>query len=226
MRIEPAGTNWVRSAQFATAIATVDQTDIAIDVETPPNWVRSPISAFVVIESDGGSARVEVVLESKPKPSADPIPAVDGPASQSALADLFTSILVSFGTTQRVIAFAIGFALLRLAVSFGGSWTLGTVSVSEPPHLIGVAALLAAGLGSFGAFLSLRAKSLVNLPFAAFAGAGLGVLVASVLVATVRTIDPILGSWSNSLVLPTVLWAVLGTLLGGASLRLVKPRTR
>ena len=60
-RIEPAGTRWLRlrPEHDGRPFATIDQTDVPIELELPETIDR-PLEAFVVIESNGGTRRIAV----------------------------------------------------------------------------------------------------------------------------------------------------------------------
>ena len=66
-RVEPPGLAWLAiPPEFAgKPFATVDGTDLPLDL-TIPETLDGPLKAELVIEGNGGSRRVEVVLEARP----------------------------------------------------------------------------------------------------------------------------------------------------------------
>ena len=63
-RVEPAGSRWLRlrPEHDGRPFATIDQTDVPVEVELPETMDR-PLEAFIVIESNGGTRRIAVRIE-------------------------------------------------------------------------------------------------------------------------------------------------------------------
>ena len=75
MRIEPADARWVKllAGQDGRPFQTIDQTEIPVELELPETIDRL-LRALIVIESNGGTRRVEVRVERPADPllSAEP----------------------------------------------------------------------------------------------------------------------------------------------------------
>jgi hypothetical protein len=68
-----------------------------------------------------------------------------------------------------------------------------------------------------GAGLAARRGGRREAPPGGFAGACAGVIASSGLVAACRSIEPVLGGWSTSILAVCLLWALLGAGLAGLS---------
>ena len=66
-RVEPSSTAWLSVAPGP--IVTVEGTDLAVEIAVP-DALPQPLRAEVIVEGNGGSRRVAVILEAKP--AADP----------------------------------------------------------------------------------------------------------------------------------------------------------
>ena len=69
-RIEPPGVPWLAlPTEFAgKPFVTIEAADLPLDV-TIPETLPQPLTAELVIEGNGGSKRVKVILEAKPAPA-------------------------------------------------------------------------------------------------------------------------------------------------------------
>ncbi|MBX6314424.1 MAG: hypothetical protein IRY99_16145, partial [Isosphaeraceae bacterium] len=221
-RIEPAGTPWLALApEFAgKTIPTVEEADLPIDVMIPDRLDR-PLSAALVIESNGGTQRVAVSLE--PSAPADVIPEAAAPAPVRAGWG-WRDPIASLSPRTRIIAGALSLAGLRLAVALLGP--LVHPRAEATPDLA-VAAFLLAVLGSLGgARLSRLRGTRRDMPSGALTGALLGILVATMYVAACRSIEPLLGkTLSGSALVVVMLWGLIGAGLAALSQRLIPPRT-
>jgi hypothetical protein len=227
VRVEVPKTDWVRvdPRYSGQPFITPEQSEIAIEVQIPES-VTTPLRAVLLVESNGGSRRVEVRLE--PPPKAEPIPeAGSGAAEPLAIAAGLSERIAAMSPMSRVVSAGLG-ALVARAVLAAGDRISGMLGLAESatPTLGGSAALLAVLGGIAGARWVLQRGEGRELPFAVFAGAFSGVLTAALAVALCRSIEPLFGSLaSSSTVFACVLWLVLGG-LGGWLTTLVLPQTQ
>jgi hypothetical protein len=221
VRVEPASATWVKlPADSARGpIVTVDQTDLAIEVHIPENYDEPP-SATVVLDSNGGTRRVEVRLERPAAPALFP----DAPdvCEQHPGLSLGT-VIARQPLPLRLITWSLGALLLRVLL-------LASALVASPgpdrPTLAG-AAIVMAVVGCVAAVrFALKHGELRDVPAVGFAGGLLGVFAATVLVAACRTLEPLLGrTLAASPIAVCLLWGVLGAALAGLSAVLAPPRT-
>jgi hypothetical protein len=224
VRIEPPEANWIQVASEWTRqpFVTVERTDLPIDVHIP-EALDGPMAAALVIDGNGGTKRVEIVLERPALRDALPEPAYPAPAGggfglRAAISRLPLSARLAIGGA--------GGLALRLAIVLAG-WLLGgSASAGEPsPRLDGAAVVLAVLGGLAAATFAWRRGEPRDVPPAGFAGACAGVLAAAVLVALCRSIEPTLGLAPRASPLAAGLaWAVLGTALAAVSAWLVPYR--
>ncbi|WP_435010908.1 FHA domain-containing protein [Tundrisphaera lichenicola] len=220
-RIEPPGLAWLAIAhEFAGRnFATIEGTDLTVEV-TIPESLPAPLKAELVIEGNGGSKRVAVVLEAK---ATTPEGTPNEPAVASGAT--WSELIARQSPVARVATWGLVALALRLLVGVAGG-SIGedamTASGPDSPGLAGVALALALIGAMAGAGLaSYRGGAREALP-GGFAGGCAGVIASTGLVAICRSIEPILGSWANSIVAVCLLWAILGAGLAGLSTMVVK----
>jgi len=224
-RIEPPGTSWLAIApEFAgRAFVTVEETELAVVVAIPET-LGQPLKAEVVIEGNGGSKRVTVVLEAKTA-TVDFEASTDLPVDSTTGGVTLTDLIARQSPTTRVVSWALVALAVRLLVGVV-SGSIGedamVASGPESPGL-GRVALLLAGLGGvLGAVLARKRGSAREAPTGAFAGACAGVIAASAVVASCRAVEPLLGGWSTSVVAVCLAWAAIGAGLAAVSILVVK----
>ncbi len=218
-RIEPAGTSWLTLApEFAgREILTVEETELAVEIAIPA-VLEAPLSACVVIEGNGGSRQVEVILEAKSALS-DPIgPADDAgrPPGGATLGEL----IARQSMASRVTSWALVALAVRMLVGVaGGSIGEDGMIASGPgvPSLGRVALAVGVTGAILGGLLATRKGGPREVPSGAFAGGFAGVIIASALVAACRAAEPTLGGWSPSVVAVCLAWALFGSALAGLS---------
>ncbi|GAC1468259.1 MAG: hypothetical protein NVSMB9_10730 [Isosphaeraceae bacterium] len=215
-RIEPPGVSWLRvpSSFSAGPILIPESTEIPLEVEIPESVV-SPLSAFLVVESNGGTRRVEVRLESQAWDVFSPGHLEGGePTADSALAD----VLAGWSSRQRVYGGAIAGVSLRLLIAVGDRLTWLDSPSAPGPSLVGGAVLMALLGGIASTRFARRNGEPRDIPWAAFAGAFAGMLIATLAVATCRTLEPISNVSSYfMLMIILALWASLGAVAGKVS---------
>jgi hypothetical protein len=221
VRVEPVGTTWIKVASelTRTPVVTIERTDLPIEV-TMPETLVTPMRAALVIESNGGTKRIEVRLERPP--ARDTIPE-GGPEPSPRLSLGLGELIAKQPTGLRVILGSSVAAGFRLLIALGGMLGSGEPS----PALRGPAILLAVLGGVFAAALALRRGEARDLLPSSFAGAFAGVLLATLVVAACRAIEPALGpGLIGTTLVPVALWAVLGAGLAGLSVWLIPYQAR
>lgn len=215
VKVEPADAAWLSVAgAFAGPFATVDETEVTVEVAAPEDLKRR-LTATLVVDGNGGSARVAVTVEppssrSDEPPPGDPVGDVR-PFEVGALLDAFSKRLAGRSAVERLIGGAViglGFrAVIGLACGLSGVATLP-----------GPAVVFGAICGVLGAIASGRRGSLRDVPAGGFAGAFAGLATAAAAVACCEAIEPLMGSaLRTSLVAAGALWAAVGAAIGGAS---------
>jgi hypothetical protein len=214
-RVEPAGTVWLRlrGESEGRSFATIDQTELPIEVDIPER-VDRPLSAHLVLEGNGGTKRVEVRLERPPEAVVIPD---SGPAAASEIhrwgVDL-TSRLAKVPLLARVRVAVICAVGLRLVIALLSLLPLGA-SASQPPQLrLAPVAFLLVGVGALaGIVLALRRGERGELTTAGFAGGAIGLLAGAVCHALIQSLERSLGPWSSSIWAVGALWGVLGAVV-------------
>ena len=224
-RVEPPGLAWLAiPPEFAgKPFTTVDGTDLPVDL-TIPETLTEPLKAELVIEGNGGSKRVEVVLEARPASTEELASEAPAPASGATLAEL----IGWQSPVARVATWGMAALALRLVIGVaGGSIGEDAMTASGPdmPRLAGVALVLGVVGALAGAGLAARRGGSREALFGGIAGACAGVIASGGLVAASRSIEPVLGSWSTSILAVCVLWALLGAGLAGLSTLVFKGKT-
>lgn len=220
LRVEPADAGWIGVPQgFSGEFTTVEETEVPIEVELPET-IPGRLSASLVLESNGGSARVSVSIE----PAA--LAASGGPPDEMAtevpeggigatFGNGLASWLAGRGPRVRVVGGAIVGAGCRLGIGLASGFS-GVAMLPGPALLLGIVGAVAGG-----AWIGHRGGAR-DVPVGAFAGAFGGLITASLIVSLCQAIEPILGDvGSRNLLAVAALWGLLGASIGGASMRLV-----
>ncbi len=214
--IEPTETAWVKvAAPFAGAShAVVDSLDLPLDVIVPET-LPAPLRATLRLDGDGGSKRVELVLEARS--AAEPVEtAVSGRGPGPIL-----GWLAGVAPASRFVGYAAAGVVLRLSVALAG----GAADVDAvTPALLGPAALFAIAAAIAGAVVAGRRGGIIAAGFAAASAAVAGAGGAALFVAFCRVVEPMLGGLSRSTVAVALLWAAIGAAKAGLSLWFVPYR--
>lgn len=208
-RIEPVGTPWLAvGPEFAgKPFVTAEGIDLPIDVASPES-LAGPLSATLVVESNGGTRRVNVVLE-PPAPTDAPFEPEPPPRRESNLSDRLARLPI----LSRLLVTGLVAAGLRLAIAL--------VAGATVPGLAPISAVLAlVGLNA-GAFVAWRRGTWRDVPACGFAGAVAGVLLSTAYHAVCRVVEPIFGQ--GTLVV-TLIWGVIGLALALVSAPLIPHR--
>ncbi len=223
-RVEPPGQAWLRLAPETPAgpFVTVEATDLAIELAIPAT-LPAPLRAELVIEGNGGTRRVAVVLEARPA-AVDPLEAAGDGDPAAGDDPALIAWIANRPIPARLAAAALGALVIRLLVGVAGG-SIGedgmTPAGPDSPGLLRVGLAFAILGGGLAAWLARRRGGLGEVPTGAFAGACGSLVVASALVATCRGIEPLLGGWSGSIGAACLLWAALGASLALVSAVLI-----
>ena len=191
-RIEPPATSWLRlRSEHTRPFATIDESDLPVEVELPERIDR-PLVAQVVIDSNGGTRRIEVRIE---RP-ADPVVIAQTVGSSSPAPSLWRDELGrTVGRMRPGVRIAVG-AGAAAAVRVLAALVSGLAGVSGP-RLSSLAVVLVAAGAIAGLELARRRGDWRDLPAAVFAGGSLGLLAAAVWFAVLVTGERVLGPWST-----------------------------
>ncbi|MDR3632926.1 MAG: FHA domain-containing protein [Isosphaeraceae bacterium] len=217
LRAEPASASWIVVPPDVARgpVVTIDRSEVPIELHIPENWGQTLVGGLV-IESNGGTKRIEIRLERPPALEAIP-DAAEVTSERSTLGERFERL--SYG--QRLLLLAAGAFAERSIVILGGLlFEHSAISVSLG-GAVALNALIGAGVA---AVLARRAGDLRDLPTAAFAGGMGGVLLGAMFVAACRVAEPVAFLRpSVATGLSLLFWPGLGALAATLSLRLVPP---
>jgi hypothetical protein len=190
---------------------TVDQTDLPVEIDLPEDLsVTSP--GAVVIESNGGTKRIEVKIERPAR--ADQVPEFGAKFARfdsAAWLGAFTASVEGMSLVRRVLLAAGLMFSIRVLVLGVGFLPVGAAGASRIEPRLGALAVVCAGIGLvIGAMRGSRAGHWDDAAPAGFAGGLAGVFVAALLSALIKSVESLLGSWSTSAVAVLLLWPLLG----------------
>ena len=228
-RVEPPGLAWLKLAAESPAgpFTTVEGTSLAVEIAAPDALPR-PLQGELVIEGNGGTRRVAVILEAKTS-ATDPLDVGSDLEHPSIRSDSrLLSMIGRQPPLARIATWGLVALALRLLIGVAGG-AIGedamTPSGPDSPALARVGLAFAIGSAILGATLARLRGGIGEMPTGGFAGACLGLIVASALVAACRSVEPMLGSWSSSVVAVCLLWAALGAGLAAASIGITPKET-
>jgi len=226
-RVEPPGTPWVhlRPEHDGRPFQTIEQTELPIELEVPETIDR-PIRALIVIESNGGTRRVEVRIERPGEQVV--IPGAGGGAAVSEVPEWGKRLsrrVARLRPGVRIAAGCAGAIAVRLLVLLMNALPIGGGGGSPwEPRLSSFAIVLAAGGVLAGLRLALVRGERRDLPAAGFAGGAIGLLTAALWFAVVQSVERVLGTRSTSIWALGLLWGAIGALLGLVSTFLIPHR--
>ena len=210
-RVEPQDARWLRIVAQAGHSVTIESSEIVVEIDLPESLGEAR-SATVVIEGNGGTARVAVSVGPPRSPLADR----DLSPGRSPLPS--SGLLAGQTAAARFLGWPI------LAMTLRGLLALGDrilPTAGPSPGLAGAAALFGS-LGILGGLLvAIRRGGLGDLPYAGLAGGVIGAMIAAATVALGRVTDPYNGGWLPA---SAASWGVLAAMAAGASLAIVPPR--
>jgi hypothetical protein len=226
-RVEPPGTHWcrLRPEHDGRPFFTIEETDLPIELEIPEVLDR-PLTASIVLESNGGTRRVGVRVE-RPVPAEEPLEPVTGPGVTPVSDEVrrLGARLAGWKPGVRIAWGVLGAIGLRIFVVLSAMAPVGgsTGSMAEP-RLAALALFLAVVGVVVAGILGSRRGDRRDLVSAGFAGGLFGLLAAAVLHAVVRSVEGLLGSGSSSLWAVVLVWAAIGAVVAGLSTLLIPYR--
>jgi hypothetical protein len=227
-RVESAGSVTVRLAsEFAgRSFITIDETELPVQIDLPERATSASLGA-IVLESNGGTRRVEIRLE-RPVAAAIPEPtaAVREPIDLAGLGRPLRDRVAALPLGSRLAAGVFAFVAFRLLILLAGFIPLGGPATGgAEPRLGAIAAVCAAAGLLVGLVRGGRGGDVRDVAAAGFTAALLGTFAAAVGYAIVRSGEALLGGWASSSLAVLVLWAALGAAAATLSW-LVAPSTQ
>jgi hypothetical protein len=220
-RVEPAGTGWIRfrPEHDGHPFFTIEQTDLPLEVEIP-EVVDRPLSAAIVLESNGGTRRVLARIERPAEPVASLEPATGaGVIEVSDWSRRLGRSLARLRPVVRIAAGAFGALALRFLVVLSGLVLLGGQGTAIVEPRLSVLAVVLAGVGVVvGGSMGRRQGDRRDLLPSGFAGGLFGLLIAAVVHAAIRSVERTLGVGSSSVWAVGLLWAAIGAAVAGVSI--------
>jgi FHA domain len=219
-RVDPPATGWLRlrPEQDGRPFQTIDQTDLYIELELPETIDR-PLIAQIVIEGNGGTRRVGVRVERPGEQIVVPGSADAFFAAPTHAPGQLGQVIAGVAPVSRiVIGCAVAVALRAMAMLLNKMPLAGASATLTEPRLASVGVLLAAAGMVAGLMLATRRGDVRDFPVAALAGGLIGVLAGAIWFAVLQTVEPALGSWSNSIGAIGIASAALGVVLASLSL--------
>jgi hypothetical protein len=226
-RVEPPDARWVRlrPEHDGQPFLTIDQTELPVELELPERIDR-PARALIVIESNGGTRRVDVRIERPADQVVIPDAApgavfTDASAWMSRLAERVARLAP---LARIAVGCAIAIALRLIVMIVNALPFIGAGAPAFAPRLFSFAvALVAVGLLA-GLALANGSGERRDFPAAGFAGGALGLLAAAVWFAAVSSVERVLGPWSTSIGAIAFLWGVVGAAVAILTILLIPHR--
>ncbi len=214
LRVEPSSANWLRllPPHNRGAFITAETTEVAVEV-TIPESPRSPLTATLVIDSNGGVRKVEFRVESPINAKGPP---EAGPVISATTGRTLREWLAGLSPTARIVTATLGAFMGRGLITLGE--VLPIANPSSRPGLAGGALMFSIIGAALAGRYALRNGEARDFGPSTFAGGVGGVLVAAFAVAACRTVEPLLGSHGAAAL---AYWAVFGGLVAWGSLALV-----
>jgi len=209
-RVEPATSTTIRvAAEFSDRpFLTIDHTDIPVEIELPEN-ARPTTLGTVVIESNGGTRRIEIMRE-RPTLNA----AIAESANGSGPVDLVIAtrplgeLVAAQPVARRLILVPLALVVFRLLVLVAGLIPLGPLGASRVEPRLGSITLVLAAAGALVGMV--RGGETRDRPACGFTGAMVGILAGALGFAVIRSVESLLGGWASSPLATLLLWALLG----------------
>ncbi len=189
-----------------------DFLDVPFDLAVPDPF-SGPSTANLVVVGGGSEKRVLIQVNRKSNPSQPGSPANDQGSRASPMA-----AFAAMPLGKRVVVGALVGMATRLVVGvIGGAIGEDAMAASGPelPRLGAEVCALSVAGACLGGWAAIRRGGRLDALSGAVSGAGLGALLASILVAACRAVEPLLGPSSSSPIAVCGLWAVIGGILAG-----------
>lgn len=209
-RLEPAPCTWLRIVgDNSSPLVTIDSVELVLEADLPETLTARKI-CHLVLESNGGTSRIDIVLDPD-----HPSPPLDVPRTAAIGSSVFVDRVQKISFVRRAALAA--FVLVVIKVILGASHSL------VPSLLIGgqlgaIAIPLCALFGLLALGITLRWGSPRDLPWTGLTGVILGVMTSSLIEALDRVLLPITRGSSVGVGLS---WAILGGLAACLSLWLI-----
>ena len=184
-----------------------DFLDVPFDLAVPDPF-SGPSTASLVVAGGGVEKRVLIQVDRKSNPSQPGPPADDPGLGPSPIAGFAAMPL-----GKRVVVGALTGVATRLVVGvIGGAIGEDAMAASgaDLPRLGAEVCALSVAGACLGGWAAIRRGGRLDALFGVVSGAGLGALVASILVAACRAVEPLLGPLASSPIAVCGLWAVIG----------------
>ena len=210
VRVEPAASMSIRvAAEFsARPFLTIDHTDIPVEIELPEN-ARSTTLGTVVVESNGGTRRIEIRLE-RPALNTAIAEGVNGSGPVDLVIDTrpLGELIAAQPVARRLILVPLALVVFRLPVLVAALIPLGPSGPSSFEPRLGSITLL---LATAGALIGIaRGSETRDRAACGFTGGIIGLLAAALGFALIRSVESLLGGWASSPFAALLLWALLG----------------
>jgi hypothetical protein len=226
VRAEPAGQTVIRVATAfpAGSFVTVDHSELPVEIELPERPATGRLGV-IVIESNGGTRRVEVRLErpaaaGPEAATASPAAAAQAPIDLIALGRPLGARLAELPLIRRLWLAPLTLVAFRLLVLLAGLIPLPFAAQptgQAEPRLGAIVTVLALAGLAFGAGRAARGGDMREIVPGAFTGALVGLFAGAVGFALIQSGESVLGSWSASAFAVILLWGLLGLALAGLS---------
>jgi hypothetical protein len=214
-RVEPPEASWVRlrPEHHGHPFLTIEQTELPVELELPESIDR-PLRALIVIESNGGTRRIEVRIERPtdeiviPEPGGSTVfsgGSIWAARLEQSISRLSPSVRIVAGSAVAV-ALRLLFLVVNALPFFGDGVSL------TAPRLFSFALLWVAAGVLAGLALARATGEGRDFVAAGFAGGALGLLASAVSFAAVSSVERILGPWSTSIAAIALLWGLIGAL--------------
>jgi hypothetical protein len=213
VRVEPSEAQWVKllAGGDGRTFQTIDQTEIPVEIELPET-IDGVQRAVIVVESNGGTRRVEIRVERPPDPllaaeTGDGVAGLEIPL----LAREVRRRMARVSPLARVAVCggaAAGFRLLAALLNAVPFFDSGK-SLAEP-RIASVAFLAIAAGVLCGVILAKRRGESRDLVTAGLAGGLLGLLSSALWFSMLQTAERTLGTWATSVAAVCLLWGALG----------------
>jgi hypothetical protein len=225
-RVEPPDASWIRlRPEYAgRPVQTIEQTELPVDLELP-DTIERPHRGHIVIESNGGTRRIEVRVERPVEAVVIPETTSGRDLDNSAWLGRLVRKVAGLPLGARLAAACLGMVALRLLMALLNLMPIGGAGTGPlQPRLAPVSIALVAAGAFLGLALVRSRGEARDRPAAAFAGGALGLLTAAFWFAVVQSVEKTLGSWSNSIAALATVWGALGALLALGSMIVIPQR--
>jgi hypothetical protein len=229
VRVEPVDSPWVKLLAGADGqpFQTIDQTEIPVELELPET-IEGVRRAVIVIESNGGTRRVEVRVERPQGPHF--APEAGGGVAGLEIPILARELRARLARISPLVRLAVccgvGAGFRLLVALMNAAPFLGSGGRLAEPRITSVALFTVAAGVLGGLLLAKRRGESRDLLAGGLAGGLLGLLASAPWFSMLQTAERMLGPWSTSVAAVCLLWGALGAMLALGSTVFVSPQTR